>query len=451
MVRIANAGAGVLVILLFMGAVDALAQASKGIASAPGAAGAAPAAAPISRDAQRAYEDARDKLVQIRTVLRTSDSQSSTGSGFFVSADGLIITNFHVASQLALEPDRYRAVAVAVDGKEAPVQLLAFDVRHDLALLRLERPETGRGALAFRDRAMPLARGERIFSLGNPRDIGFAVTEGAYNGLAQRSFYPRIFFGGTVNPGMSGGPVLDDQGRVVGVNVSKRRDGEQLSFLIPAEFVQDLLARARSAKPLVKPAHAEVTRQLLVHQEEMTRRFSATPLKGQRHNGYLVPVPQDSLARCWGGKRDADFKAFDLERTDCQLDSQLFAGEATTGYIQLRHESYNAPRLGPLRFASLHSQSFANENFPVQGSRKMSGAECHERFIDREGMAMRAVVCANAYRKLTGLYDVSVLVASLNRPNQGVQGRLDARGVSFANGLKLVAQYLEGFRWEPIP
>ena len=438
-----------------MGAVDASAQVANANTGAPGALGAAPAAAPtaapISRDAQRAYEDARDKLVQIRTVLRTSDSQSSTGSGFFVSADGLIITNFHVASQLALEPDRYRAVAVAVDGKEAPVQLLAFDVRHDLALLRLEKPVAGRGALAFRDRAAPLARGERIFSLGNPRDIGFAVTEGAYNGLAQRSFYPRIFFGGTVNPGMSGGPVLDDRGRVVGVNVSKRRDGEQLSFLIPGEFAQDLLAHAKDAKPLTQAAHAEVTRQLLVHQEEMTRRFSATLLKGQRHNGYLVPVPQDSLARCWGGKRDADFKAFDLERTDCQLDSHLFAGEATTGYIQLRHESYNAPRLGALRFASLHSRSFANENFPVQGSRKMSGAECHERFIDRDGMAMRAVVCANAYRKLPGLYDVSVLVASLNRSSQGIQGRLDARGVSFANGMKLVAQYLDGFKWEPIP
>ena len=438
-----------------MGAVDASAQVANANTGAPGALGAAPAAAPtaapISRDAQRAYEDARDKLVQIRTVLRTSDSQSSTGSGFFVSADGLIITNFHVASQLALEPDRYRAVVVAVDGKEAPVQLLAFDVRHDLALMRLEKPVAGRGALAFRDRAAPLARGERIFSLGNPRDIGFAVTEGAYNGLAQRSFYPRIFFGGTVNPGMSGGPVLDDQGRVVGVNVSKRRDGEQLSFLIPAEFAQDLLARAKDAKPLTQAAHAEVTRQLLVHQEEMTRRFIATPLKGQRHNGYLVPVPQDSLARCWGGKRDADFKAFDLERTDCQLDSHLFAGEATTGYIQLRHESYNAPRLGTLRFASLHAQSFANENFAVQGSRKMSGAECHDRFIDREGMAMRAVVCANAYRKLPGLYDVSVLVASLNRSSQGIQGRLDARGVSFANGMKLVAQYLDGFKWEPIP
>ncbi len=407
-----------------------------------------PAPAPISRDAQRAYEGARDKLVQIRTLLRNSDTQASVGSGFFVSPGGLIITNFHVASQLALEPERYRGVYVPVDGQEAPVQLLAFDVQHDLALLRVLHPAAEQAALAFRANDAPLARGERIYSLGNPKDIGFAVTEGTYNGLAQRSFYPRIFFGGSINPGMSGGPVLDELGRVVGINVSKRRDGEQLSFLVPAEFAQALLARAANASPLTQAAHAEVTRQLMLHQEQLTQRFLGTPLKAQRHGGFTVPVFDDALARCWGSGRDADFKAFDLERTDCQMDSHVFAGEATTGYIQMRYEAYDAPKISALRFSQLYGQSFGNERFATQGTRRMTAVECSESYIDRAGMAMRAVVCLSAYRKLAGLYDVSVLVTSLNRPTLGVQGRLDARGVSFPNGLKLVERYLDGFKWE---
>ena len=429
----------------------ALAQAPAPAAAPGPAAAAAPppaAAAPLSHNAQRAYEGARDKLVQIRTLLRNSDTQASVGSGFFVSGDGLIITNFHVASQLALEPERYRGVYVPVDGKEAPVELLAFDVLHDLALLRVRDAGPQRPALGFRGTDLPLARGERIFSLGNPKDIGFAVTEGTYNGLVLRSFYPRIFFGGAINPGMSGGPVLDEDGRVVGINVSKRTDGEQLSFLVPAEFAQALLARAAKARPLTQPAHAEVARQLLVHQEQFTQRFTSTPLRAQKHGGYSVPVPDDALARCWGQGRDADFKAFDLERTDCQVDSQLFAGDTTTGFIHLRYEAYDAPKFGALRFSNLYGQSFANEGFGVQGTRRMTAAECSERYIDRVGMAMRAVVCFSAYRKLAGLYDVSVLVASLNRPTSGVQGRLDARGVSFANGLKLAAQYLDAFKWE---
>ena len=123
---------------------------------------------PVSRNAQRAYENAREKLVQIRTLVRNTNAQSSVGSGFFVSDSGLIITNFHVASQLALEPERYRGVYVPVDGRQAEVELLAFDVQHDLALLRVkERAAEKFPALVFRETRRPLARGERLYSLGN--------------------------------------------------------------------------------------------------------------------------------------------------------------------------------------------------------------------------------------------------------------------------------------------
>ena len=174
------------------------------------------------------------------------------------------------------------------------------DVQHDVAVLRTRQRTAPAPVLEFRPAAEPLAQGERIYSLGNPLDIGFAVTEGTYNGLVRRSFYPRIFFGGTLNPGMSGGPAVDDAGRVLGVNVAKRLDGEQVSFLIPAEFAQALVQRAASAQPITQPAHKEVARQLLVHQQRLTERFLQTPFQEQRHGNYLVPVPDDALARCWG-------------------------------------------------------------------------------------------------------------------------------------------------------
>jgi hypothetical protein len=53
----------------------------------------------------------------------------------------------------------------------------------------------------------------------------------------------------------------------------------------------------------------------------------------------------------------------------------------------------------------------------------------------------------SAYKKLTGLYDVSVLVATVDAPRSGVQGRFDASGVSFENALKLSEHYMEGFGW----
>ena len=409
----------------------------------------------VSQNAQRVYASTRDKLLQVRTVLRNTNTQASGGSGFYVSSDGLIITNFHVASQLALEPDQYRGVGVAVDGKEMDLQLLAFDVQHDLALLRVKPAAANAlkagdsapvAALGFRPSEQPLGRGERIYSLGNPLDIGFAVTEGTYNGLVQRSFYPRIFFAGALNPGMSGGPALDDAGRVIGVNVAKRLDGELVSFLIPGEFAQALLLRAAKAKPITSRSHAEVTRQLLEHQARVTERFLATPFKTQVQAGYRIPVPDDALARCWGRARDPDFKAFDIERTNCQMDSYLFTGESTTGAIRIRSEAYNAPKFSALRFASMYSKSMRNEVLAGRGNAKMTPSECHERYVDRDGMAMRAVVCLSAHRKLVGLVDASAVVMSLNRPNQGVQGRIDVQGFSFDNALAVVAYYINGYR-----
>ena len=429
--------------------------------AAPGgnpATGAAPPQAPtsadaalLSRDARRIYELSRDKLVQIRTLLRNANTQASIGSGFFVSADGLIVTNFHVASQLALEPERYRGVYVTMEGQEGEVELLAFDVQRDLAVLRAKGRAAAAPVLSFRPTTDAQAQGERIYSLGNPLDIGFAVTEGTYNGLVKRSFYPRIFFGGTLNPGMSGGPAVDNAGRVLGVNVAKRLDGEQVSFLIPAEFAQALVQRAANAEPITRPAHAEMTRQLMEHQQLLTDRFLKAPFREQRHGNYRLPVPDDALARCWGSGRDPAFPGLNLERTQCQADSDVVAGDFSTGAVRLSYEAYNAPTLGAARFARMYSQSFANEQLPTRGNRHQTAAECTERFVDPGSVPLRAVVCLSAYRKLTGLYNMTVLATSVNQPTQGVLGRLDVQGVSFDNGMKLASHYLKAFRWEAAP
>ena len=90
----------------------------------------------LSLSARKVYEQARSQLVQIRTVLKGRASQTSVGSGFFVTPEGHLVTNFHVVSQAALKPERHDLVYVTADGREAPVTILAIDVRHDLALLK---------------------------------------------------------------------------------------------------------------------------------------------------------------------------------------------------------------------------------------------------------------------------------------------------------------------------
>lgn len=408
--------------------------------------GDAAAGTTLSLSARKVYEQARSQLVQIRTVLKGRASQTSVGSGFFVTADGHIVTNFHVVSQAALKPDRHDLVYVTADGREAPLTILQIDVRHDLALLKAGDASTRRfDALALRPAQRALAQGERIYSLGNPLDVGFAVMEGNYNGLVKRSFYPQIFFGGALSAGMSGGPALDQDGQVIGVNVARRVDGEQVSFLVPAGFVAALLARGKDAPPLKTPAYPELTAQLMAHQAELTDRFVAQGWKPQTHPRYRVPVPPDEFMRCWGGSEVSRTGGLDLERSDCVMDTHIFAGEFNTGAISVRHESYDGSKLGPLRFAARHAQSFRNESFTRLRGEQQTKPQCQEDFVDRDGLVLRAVVCLRAYKKLPQLYDVSVLVATLDQPSSGVQGRFDAQGVSFASAQRLARHYLQAY------
>ena len=420
-------------------------------ASVPLSASLPAASPPAAAAGERAFAQARARLVQVRTLLKSQDSQSSVGSGFLVSDEGHLISNYHVVSQYALRPGEHRLVYTAADGRQGALQLLAVDVVNDLALLRPVEGDAlaGQGQLSFRPAEAPLQRGERIFALGNPLDVGFAVVEGVYNGLVERSFVPTLFFGGSLSSGMSGGPAIDDQGRVIGINVASRRDGEQVSFLVPSAAAQALLARGRAQPPVVRPLHDEMTRQILQHQQALADAFLAQPWRKVSHAGYDIPVPQEVFLRCWGSSSPGETRGLRFERSDCVTDHRVFvSGSLLTGHLSVRHETYDGRSLGMLRFAQRHAASFANEGFR-RPPRHLTPPQCHEGQIERDGLPLRTVLCLWAYRELPGLYDASVLVATLGERDQGAQGRFDVAGVSHENAQRLARHYLVGWTRTP--
>lgn len=414
----------------------------------------------LTGSGQRIYERMRPRLLQVRTLLQTQDSQTSVGSGFLIDDQGHLITNYHVVSQYALQPSRHRLVYATVDGQQGALELLAFDVVHDLALLRPKNPQplAQRGFVELRPQAESLPRGARIFSMGNPLDVGFAVAEGSYNGPVERSFLTTLFFGGSLSGGMSGGPALDEQGRLIGVNVAARRDGEQVSFLVPAEPVRALINRGRGGAPITTPAWAEVTRQLMEHEARLTERFIAQPWRHASHPVYTIPVPQETWMRCWGRGAPAATRGLQFERSDCEMDSRIFvSGPLLTGFITVRHEAYDGSKIGALRFNQRYSASFGNE-FVGQDDRFRTAGQCVERSLsvapkgkpssaDATPLKLKAVICLRAYKRLEGLHDMMVLVATLDGTVRGVQGRLDANGISLSSAQRLAQHYLDGFAW----
>ena len=410
----------------------------------------APSHESLSASAKKIYEQSRLQLLQVRTLLKGQDSQSSVGSGFIVDDKGLLITNYHVISQFALEPDRYRLRFSTTDGLEGPLELMDIDIRHDLALLRLPtNSPANRGALRFRPVSTPLTKGERIYSMGNPRDVTFAVVEGNFNGLVERSFDPLIYYAGSINPGMSGGPVVDDDGRVVGINVSAMIFAEQMSFLVPAANAQALLQRSgQKQQALPTPVWSTITQQVQAYQNDLTQRFLTQSWRDGGHERYKLPMPQEQFMRCWGGNTASETKGIKTESTRCRMEHNLFIRDSLRlGYLDFEQYRMDGQSVGPLRFSQAYSRRFGMNAAMNQGKERTS-AQCKESFVDSHGVALRSVVCMNAYKKLKGLYDLNILVATVDHDQQGVQGQFEANGISFDNAMKLTAHYLEGFGWK---
>ena len=122
------------------------------------------ACAADSGSAQAVFASVKDQVVQVRLIDQAGNAKTALGSGFVVSDDGRIISNYHVVSGLVNHPERFRAEYLDQKGQTGKLELLDIDVVHDLALLRAG----GFPAAHFDIRSELPAMGERLYSMGNP-------------------------------------------------------------------------------------------------------------------------------------------------------------------------------------------------------------------------------------------------------------------------------------------
>jgi S1-C subfamily serine protease len=427
-------------------------------AGTPPAASAAPGAdangdaaplPPPSSAAQHLYASAKNDILQVRSLLKSGRTQSSVGSGFLIGTSNLVVTNYHVVSQFALDPDTYVGEWVDTSGQRGNVELLAVDVLHDLAVLRVSR--NGTGFFKMPPQLARLTQGQYLYSMGNPLDLGFAISEGAYNGVIARSFYDQLMFTGPINSGMSGGPSVTADGSVAGINVSKRLDGELVSFLVPARYAQDILKKVETQQKAPTDFTAVVAGQLLAHQTAMVNQLLSSPLSLKPMGPYQVPVRESEQMRCWGRSNVKADKPFTVDDASCAMESAIFvSGSLQTGQIAIRHQFLRSAGLDKLRFAQLASASFRNEHFGSNKDSRLTGPNCTEDFVKNTNLPLRAVLCVRAYRKFAGLYDFALLTASTDQGLMSLQSRLDARGVSYENGMRLSRVFLDSLSLKPV-
>ena len=396
---------------------------------------------PPSSAAQELYSSAQADLLQIRMLLKNGRTQSTVGSGFLVGESNLVLTNYHVVSQMALDPAVYTGEYVDTDGRRGPIELLAVDVLHDLAVLRVNRQ--GSGFFIVPEQPVKLVHGQPLYSLGNPLDLGFAISEGAYNGVVSRSFYDQLMFSGPINSGMSGGPSVTAGGTVAGINVSKRRDGEAVSFLVPVRHAQDLLETVALQGAPPKNFNPLIAAQLLAHQRAMVARLLDTPLSIKNMGPYRVPVRESGQVRCWGRSNAKAETSYSADTLSCAMESAIYVSDTQqTGHVSMTHQYLRSASLHPLRFAALASSQFRIDRLGSTRDTRLTGPLCSERFVHSNTLPLRAVTCVRAYRKFPGLYNFTLLTASTDNPQASLQSRLDVAGVSYDNGMRVTRAFL---------
>jgi serine protease Do len=407
---------------------------------------------PASSAAEPVYAAARPRLLQIRTLVAGSGRQSSIGSGFVVSADGLAISNYHVVSQYALEPATYRMEFATADGARGAVKLLAIDVANDLALIRIDRAEGP--FFAFDERALTgtLPKGERLYAMGNPLDLGFTIVEGTYNGTVERSFNERIHFTAPINPGMSGGPAVTSEGRLIGINVAKQLGSDLVSFLVPGRFAAALLDKVPAEAPSPKELRAEIGRQLARRQTALMRSLDREGYRPTVLGPYEAPESAAPWFNCWGQTNAGEVPKprADVSTTRCNSDTRIFvAGDLSTGQVSLTHSYLKSVDLNSFQFAALLSRQ--NQPAPMGWSRKWhTRARCEESWLAATATRppLRAVWCARAYREFEGLYDVWLTTVTEDRSGEALVSRLAIEGIAYDNALAEARGLLDAIRWK---
>ena len=176
---------------------------------------------------------------------REAIPRRSSGSGFFISSTGEILTNYHVvegADKLTVE---------LVDGDRLEVEVVGTDPPTDLALLKVVDPQREFAALPLGN-AETLRVGEWVMAVGNPLNMDHTVTVGVVSakgrvlGLSDRSFENYIQTDAAINFGNSGGPLVNIRGEVVGIATAINARGQNLGFAVPVETVTGILDQLRA-------------------------------------------------------------------------------------------------------------------------------------------------------------------------------------------------------------
>ena len=388
-------------------------------------------------------------VYQIVVIESETNNKTAIGSGFQVSETGLVITNYHVVSNMVFEPDHHRLEFVAQDGSTGDLELLSFDVINDLALLKREDAPREYLPLA---QEVPI-RGDSIFAIGNPHDIGMLMVSGAYNGLAESSYTDQILYSGSLNSGMSGGPTVNRAGEVVGVNVATA--GSQLSFLIPVSKVYELLPEVDN---VLAPEDylSHISTQIDAFQDfYFNHLLNADWMLEDLGDRTQVPGEMGLDTTCWGRSNEDNEDALILQLTlQCNNSNNIFLRpNFFSGRLHYSYFYSEAKDIGSYHFHKLvGDRNYLPDNRATQ--QEVTPYECEQSYIspaadEPQDNYVQIGFCSRAYINIEGLYDTLFYRTSAGDAH-ALTTHFTLAGVNQDVARRFTQRFMEEVRWKSL-
>lgn len=154
----------------------------------------------------------------------------STGTGFYMDEYNIIITNEHVVR------DNKEVVIVGHGFDKTLAKVIFLDSKHDLAFI--EAPENHKMSTIGFLKNKKLNQGQGVIAVGHPFGLDFSATQGIISNLLQKNHGVRyIQHDAALNPGNSGGPLITQEGKVIGINTFVMQKGHNIGFALPVEYI----------------------------------------------------------------------------------------------------------------------------------------------------------------------------------------------------------------------
>ena len=403
----------------------------------------APAAA---LDSKGIYQLNQDRVVQVRVLNRETGKKSSIGSGFIVGDGRQLATNYHVISQIVLEPELFYISYISNDGTEGELTLEALDVAHDLALLGAEQ------ALGDAIQMSPLPpRGAPIFAMGNPLDLGLSIAVGTNGGILNQTDDSRILFSGSLNPGMSGGPTFNEFGEAIGINVATARN--DISFIVPSRFLTELIERSTAESYADNvDLKAEVARQVIAYENRYIEQLLAGDWQELNLRQFQLPGVISPTVRCWDNSAKlnavARYKRYQI-RCANQNHVYLDADNHFVGRLSYEYYWLESDELNPIQFYNLYESLNKDQIETKPGREIASNFNCETWFIEVSMQEMKSNLCRREYLDYPGMSDVLFTAALTGHADRGFFVTLIMTGVDFDSTLPLIQKFLEETEWTP--